>query len=126
MSEEDAAAVLKVDEGRFSGDGADLVLLQWLRQAEQAIETLPPVRPTPHPPYVRLTATGCTAGSITRPTCLLPQDISTRSQSHAPQTGSTDPTPHRPVHCEAASTGREPELVRFRSGLGQGSKRWWK
>ncbi|KAK4685134.1 HEAT repeat-containing protein 5, partial [Tremellales sp. Uapishka_1] len=37
MSAED----LKVDESRFTGDGSDLSLLQWLRHAEQAIEVLP-------------------------------------------------------------------------------------
>ncbi|WVR04261.1 hypothetical protein IAU60_001261 [Kwoniella sp. DSM 27419] len=31
---------LRVEESRFSGEGADLTLLQWLRQAEQTIETL--------------------------------------------------------------------------------------
>lgn len=29
-------------QGRFTGDGADLFLLHWLRHAEQAIEVLPP------------------------------------------------------------------------------------
>ncbi|ORX36130.1 armadillo-type protein [Kockovaella imperatae] len=37
MSE--AAAALVIDETRFTGDGADLNLLHWLRQAEQAIES---------------------------------------------------------------------------------------
>lgn len=41
MSPEEALDALKVDDSRFTGDGADLVLLHWLRHAEQAIETLP-------------------------------------------------------------------------------------
>ncbi|KAL7423379.1 hypothetical protein Q5752_002682 [Cryptotrichosporon argae] len=36
------ADALNVDEARFHGDGGDLTLLHWLRQAEQAIETLEP------------------------------------------------------------------------------------
>lgn len=34
--------VLRVEESRFTGDGSDLSLLHWLRQAEQAIETIDP------------------------------------------------------------------------------------
>jgi hypothetical protein len=34
--------VLKYDESRFTGDGGDLTLLQWLRHAEQAIDNLSP------------------------------------------------------------------------------------
>ncbi|KIR37913.1 clathrin-coated vesicle protein [Cryptococcus deuterogattii 99/473] len=34
--------VLRVEESRFTGDGSDLSLLHWLRQAEQAIETIGP------------------------------------------------------------------------------------
>ncbi|WVQ76597.1 hypothetical protein IAR50_006269 [Cryptococcus sp. DSM 104548] len=38
---------LKVEENRFTGEGADLSLLHWLRQAEQAIEQLDPEQLSP-------------------------------------------------------------------------------
>lgn len=34
--------ILRVEESRFTGDGSDLALLHWLRQAEQAIEAMDP------------------------------------------------------------------------------------
>ncbi|ORY24869.1 putative clathrin-coated vesicle protein [Naematelia encephala] len=41
MSDGSSTEALKIQESRFTGDGSDLTLLHWLRQAEQAIETLP-------------------------------------------------------------------------------------
>ncbi|KAL1408350.1 hypothetical protein Q8F55_005159 [Vanrija albida] len=42
MSAESApASVLVVDSGRFTGEGSDLSILSWLRQADQALDTLP-------------------------------------------------------------------------------------
>ncbi|ODN88477.1 clathrin-coated vesicle protein [Cryptococcus wingfieldii CBS 7118] len=38
---------LNVDENRFTGEGSDLSLLHWLRQAEQAIEQLDPQQLSP-------------------------------------------------------------------------------
>lgn len=43
MTPEDAAEALKLDESRFTGDGGDLILLNSLRKAEQAIEVASPV-----------------------------------------------------------------------------------
>jgi hypothetical protein len=39
---QDGSEALRVDESRFTGDGSDLILLHWLRHAEQAIETSSP------------------------------------------------------------------------------------
>lgn len=47
MSEPDAS-VLNVDPGRFTGEGADLSLLSWLRGADQALDTLAPDAILPH------------------------------------------------------------------------------
>ncbi|EIW68556.1 hypothetical protein TREMEDRAFT_74089 [Tremella mesenterica DSM 1558] len=41
MSSDVTVEDLKVVENRFTGEGADLTLLHWLRHAEQAIESLP-------------------------------------------------------------------------------------
>ncbi|OCF33994.1 clathrin-coated vesicle protein [Kwoniella heveanensis BCC8398] len=41
MASEIMADALRVEESRFTGDGADLTLLHWLRHAEEAIESLP-------------------------------------------------------------------------------------
>ena len=43
MTPEDAVEALKLDESRFTGEGADLTLLHSLRKAEQAIEVASPV-----------------------------------------------------------------------------------
>ncbi|WWD08143.1 hypothetical protein V865_006254 [Kwoniella europaea PYCC6329] len=42
MASEASVDALKVDESRFQGEGSDLILLHWLRHAEQAIESLEP------------------------------------------------------------------------------------
>lgn len=44
----DDAAVLAVDPGRFTGEGADLSLLGWLRSADTALDTLSPDAIQPH------------------------------------------------------------------------------
>ncbi len=46
MSPDDAAEALKLEESRFTGEGADLTLLHALRKAEQAIEVASQVRPS--------------------------------------------------------------------------------